>query len=183
MSVEGILTAVNEHSARFVVVTGGEPMIAKGMHELISALRGRGKHVTVETAGTIGPGDCIVDLASVSPKLSNSTPDSGLVGEAWVSRHEAARLQPEILRQWIETAVDFQLKFVVSNEADLEEARSVIESIGRPVPAEKILLMPEGITVEAMRARYPLLIEASKTHGYRLSPRLHIEWFGNKRGT
>jgi 7-carboxy-7-deazaguanine synthase len=34
-----------------------------------------------------------------------------------------------------------------------------------------------------MRDRYDLLIGASKQHGYRLSPRLHIEWFGNRRGT
>jgi 7-carboxy-7-deazaguanine synthase len=183
MSLEGILTAVDEYPARFVVVTGGEPMIAKGMRDLIAALRGRGKHVTVETAGTVGPGDCIVDLASLSPKLSNSTPDAALAGEAWVSRHETSRLQPEVLRRWIEIAVDFQLKFVISDGADLEEARGVIASIGVPIPPEKILLMPEGTAVEAMRARYPLLIEASKTHGYRLSPRLHIEWFGNKRGT
>jgi 7-carboxy-7-deazaguanine synthase len=43
--------------------------------------------------------------------------------------------------------------------------------------------MPEGISLEAMRSRYPLLVKACLTHGYRLSPRLHIELFGNKRGT
>ena len=30
---------------------------------------------------------------------------------------------------------------------------------------------------------YPLLVQACLEHGYRLSPRLHIELFGNRRGT
>ena len=49
--------------------------------------------------------------------------------------------------------------------------------------ADKVLLMPEGTSLEAMRRHYPLLIDACKRHGHRLSPRLHIELFGNKRGT
>ena len=43
--------------------------------------------------------------------------------------------------------------------------------------------MPEGIDGVTLRSRYPFLIETCKTRGYRLSPRLHIDWFGNKRGT
>jgi 7-carboxy-7-deazaguanine synthase len=43
--------------------------------------------------------------------------------------------------------------------------------------------MPEGTNLDAMRRHYPLLIDACKRHGHRLSPRLHIELFGNKRGT
>lgn len=182
MSVDAILAEVAKHPTRFVVVTGGEPMIAKGIRELLAKLRALGKHVTVETAGTISPEGACVDLASISPKLANSTPDAAKAGEAWVTRHETLRLQPAVLRAWVE-AGDYQLKFVVSSAADLAEVREVVASIGVSIPPEKVLLMPEGITVEAMRARYDLLIQASKDHGYRLSPRLHIEWFGNKRGT
>ena len=182
MSEEEILAEVQRHPTRFVVVTGGEPMIAKGMRDLLARLRALGKHITVETAGTVPPEGACVDLVSISPKLANSTPEVAKAGEAWVARHESLRLQPTVLRAWVE-AGDYQLKFVISSAADLEEARQVVASIGIPIPPEKILLMPEGITVEAMRERYELLIAASKEHGYRLSPRLHIEWFGNKRGT
>lgn len=182
MTLEAILAEVQIHPTRHIVVTGGEPMIAKGMRDLLAALRALGKHITVETAGTIPPEGACVDLASISPKLANSTPDTARAGEAWVTRHETLRLQPAVLRAWVE-AGDYQLKFVIATAADLEEMRQVIASIGLPIPPEKILLMPEGITVESMRARYDLLIAASKAHGYRLSPRLHIEWFGNRRGT
>lgn len=183
MSPEEILTEIARHPTRHIVVTGGEPMIAKGIREFIATLRGQGKHVTVETAGTVLPEGCVVDLASLSPKLANSTPSQEKAGAAWVQRHEQTRLQPEVLRAWIETAVDYQLKFVISTQADLDEAQDIIAAIGLPVPPEKVLLMPEGTTLEAMRSRYDLLIDACKHHGHRLSPRLHIELFGNKRGT
>lgn len=184
MSVEAILAEVARHSAaRHVVVTGGEPMIARQIEELFAALRSAGHHITVETAGTVPPPAQPVDLASLSPKLANSTPDAALAGEAWVARHEATRLQPAILRQWVEQSRDYQLKFVISTAAELEEARQVVASLGVPVPPEKILLMPEGTSLEAMRPRYDLLVQACKDHGYRLSPRLHIELFGNRRGT
>jgi 7-carboxy-7-deazaguanine synthase len=124
-----------------------------------------------------------VDLASLSPKLANSTPSLQKAGAAWVQRHEHTRLQPSVLKEWLETSADYQLKFVISTQADLHEAQAIITSIGIAVPPEKILLMPEGTSMEVMRTRYPLLIEACLKHGYRLSPRLHIELFGNKRGT
>jgi 7-carboxy-7-deazaguanine synthase len=178
-----ILTEIAKHPTRHIVVTGGEPMIAKGIREFISTLREQGKHITVETAGTVLPEGCVVDLASLSPKLANSTPSEDKAGAAWVQRHEQTRLQPEVLRAWIETAVDYQLKFVISTEADLREAHDMIATIGLTIPPEKVLLMPEGTTLEAMRSRYDLLISACKRHGHRLSPRLHIELFGNKRGT
>ena len=183
MTLESILAEVAKHPARHVVVTGGEPMIAKGIRELITMLQAQRKHVTIETAGTVSPGGLRVDLASLSPKLANSTPGEDKAGAAWVHRHEQTRLQPAVLREWLETALDYQLKFVISGEADLSEARAVVASIGIPVPPEKVLLMPEGISLETMRSRYPLLVKACLTHGYRLSPRLHIELFGNKRGT
>lgn len=183
MSPEKILAEVAKHPARHVVVTGGEPMIAKGIRYFITRLQAQRKHVTVETAGTVPPDGLRVDLASLSPKLANSTPSKDKAGAAWVQRHEQTRLQPAVLREWLESSLNYQLKFVISTESDLHEAQAVIASIGIPVPPEKVLLMPEGISLEAMRTRYPLLVEACLTHGYRLSPRLHIELFGNKRGT
>src|SRR4051812_39940048 len=53
MSVGELMEQVNAHPTRFVVVTGGEPMIAKEMPLLLAALRTAGKHITIETAGTI----------------------------------------------------------------------------------------------------------------------------------
>jgi 7-carboxy-7-deazaguanine synthase len=180
MSVDQIIDEVQRHPTRYFVVTGGEPMIAKDMTRLLTRLHELVKHITIETAGTIAPNGVPCDLASISPKLANSTPppEAG----AWVARHESTRLQPAVLREWCES-YPFQLKFVISSREDLIEAESVIASIGAPVPPEQVLLMPEGTSLEQLRSRNELLVEACKTKGYRYSPRLHIELFGNKRGT
>lgn len=182
MSVEAILEAVNRHPTRFVVVTGGEPMVAKEMPLLLAKLREADKHITIETAGTIVPNGVACDLASISPKLAHSTPDEAKAGKAWVEKHERLRLQPDILRAWCSN-YDFQLKFVIASEADVEEIRAVINSIGIDIPPQKILLMSEGITQEALKSRQALLVDICKCTGWRYSPRLHIDLFGNKRGT
>jgi 7-carboxy-7-deazaguanine synthase len=180
MSVGQILAAVQVHPTRFVVVTGGEPMIAKEMPMLLAALRAAGKHITIETAGTVPPSGVPCDLASISPKLGNSTP--GEEAGAWAEKHERTRLQPAVLAEWC-TRYAVQLKFVISTQADLIEAAQVVASIGVAIPPEQVLLMPEGISAEALRSRNALIVEACKAHGYRYSPRLHIDLFGNKRGT
>lgn len=182
MTVEAILAAVDAFPTRFVVVTGGEPMVAKEMAILLSKLREAGKHLTIETAGTVAPAGVACDLASISPKLAHSTPDEARAGKAWVEKHERLRLQPEVLRAWCSN-YDFQLKFVVASEADVSEVQTVIESIGLEIAPERILLMPEGITQEKLRERQGWLVEVCKRTGWRYSPRLHIDLFGNKRGT
>ncbi len=182
MSVDEIVAIVQREPTRYVVVTGGEPMVAKGMPELLGKLHATGKHITIETAGTILPEGVPCDLASISPKLAHSTPSEDKAGKAWAEKHERTRLQPEVLRAWC-SAYDYQLKFVIATEEDVEEVRAVVASIGVAVPPEKILLMPEGITQEALRARQTWLVDVCKRTGWRYSPRLHIDLFGNKRGT
>lgn len=182
MTIEQIVAEVERHPTRFVVVTGGEPMIAKGMAKLLSTLKSKGRHITIETAGTIAPGGVACDLASISPKLANSTPAVETAGAAWVEKHGHTRLQPAILREWCER-YDYQLKFVISSDADAREAEAIIAGIGITIPPHKVLLMPEGTTAEVIRGRAPLLIDWCRHKGWRLSPRAHIDWFGNKRGT
>ena len=53
----------------------------------------------------------------------------------------------------------------------------------REIPRHKILLMPEAVTLEKMRDRAAWLSELCKTRGYRYAHRLHIELYGNRRGT
>ena len=181
-SIDRIMDEVNRHPTRFVVVTGGEPMIAKEMPALLQALRDAGKHVTIETAGTIAPNGVSCDLASISPKLGNSTPREGEIEAAWIERHEKTRLQPEVLRAWC-VGYEVQLKFVISSAEDVEEAANVVSCIGVEIPPERVLVMPEGTSVEALQQKSDLLVETCKQRGWRFSPRLHVELFGNKRGT
>jgi 7-carboxy-7-deazaguanine synthase len=178
-----IVAAVQRHAgARHVVLTGGEPMIAPGLAVLALALREAGYHITIETAATIPPEGIACDLASLSPKLLNSAPEAAQ-HPAWRKRHEATRWQPDVVRAWLDGGYAYQFKFVISQPADLDEVAGMIRSLGRDIPPASVMLMPEGITLEALRRRSEWLVEACKQRGYRYAHRLHIELFGNRRGT
>ena len=180
MSVEEILKKLTEWNCDHVVLTGGEPMIAPDLPELATVLKKQKKHITIETAGTILPKSIPCDLASLSPKLSNSTPSPEL-DPAWAKKHEATRLQPEVISEWIRK-YPFQLKFVVSSELDLAEIKHLLSRLP-PLPLHQILLMPEGIDVKTLASRSPWLVEICKREGFRFCPRLQIELFGHTRGT
>jgi 7-carboxy-7-deazaguanine synthase len=187
MGIDAIMERVRGYDCRHAVLTGGEPMVASGIRELAAALRASGMHITIETAATISPQvdgvGIACDLASLSPKLADSTPDAESAG-AWRERHESTRLQPRIVRQWLE-AGPCQLKFVVSRVEDLPEIEELLNEVGE-VPGftrDKVLLMPEGTDVETLRERGPLIAEMCLEHGFRYAPRAHIDLFGNTRGT
>ena len=179
--VAEIVAEVMRHPARHVVLTGGEPMIAKGIHTLAVELKKLGRHITIETAATVAPGGIACDLASLSPKLLNSAPDATRHA-AWRKKHEATRWQPDVVRAWLD-ACDCQLKFVIARPEDVDELEAMLTKLGRDLPREKILLMPEGVTAEKMRERAAWLGEMCKARGYRYAPRLQIELYGNRRGT
>jgi 7-carboxy-7-deazaguanine synthase len=181
LSSEEILAQVDAFSCRHVVVTGGEPMIAKGIHELAVQLKTRGHHITIETAATVLPEGIACDLASLSPKLSNSTPTAALAG-SWSDRHEKRRLQPEVIRDWIQN-YNYQLKFVVASENDLAEIHDLLAGIGAAINPAKVLLMPEATDAATLGERSCFLIAICKRHGYRYCDRLHIRLFGNRKGT
>ena len=172
-TLDGILDQVTASGAAHVVVTGGEPMIAPEIVALTERLRAAGLHITVETAGTVfQPVAC--DLMSISPKLSNSTPEG-----RWAATHERLRIQPEVLRELMER-YDYQLKFVMERPEDLEEVRQLVSLLG--ADRGRVVLMPEGVDAERLRERGLWLAEICKEEGYRFSPRLHVDLYGNRRG-
>ena len=159
--------------AHHVVLTGGEPMIAPEIGGLSRALHERGLHITIETAGTVLT-DVACDLMSISPKLANSTPEG-----TFRAQHERLRWRPEVIRQLM-AAYEYQLKFVVAREEDLHEVRAMVSELG--APAEKVILMPEGISAGVLHERSLWVAEMCKLHGFRFTPRLHVDLYGNRRG-
>lgn len=181
-TVASLVADVQQHSAaRHVVLTGGEPMIAKEIRALAAELKKLGYHITVETAATVAPDGIACDLASLSPKLLNSAPD-GKAHAVWRKKHEATRWQPDVVRTWLD-AHDYQLKFVVAQPGDIEELEGMLASLRREIPRHKVLLMPEGTSVEQIRQRSGWLDALCKERGYRYAHRLHLELYGNRRGT
>jgi 7-carboxy-7-deazaguanine synthase len=178
--VAEIVRQVGTFHAHHVVITGGEPMIMPDIAELCAALKKAGHHITIETAATVFE-PVAVDLASLSPKLSNSTPHQR-EGGRFAAAHERQRLNIPVIQRFIDHAPDFQLKFVVSAEADLAEISQILAQLTGWQPSD-VLLMPEGTDAATLNARAGWIAEVCKATRYRYCPRLHVELYGNVRGT
>ena len=72
---------------------------------------------------------------------------------------------------------------MVARPEDVDELEHMLAALHREIPRHKVLLMPEGTTLERLRTRSAWLAEVCKQRGYRYAHRLHVELFGNRRGT
>jgi len=179
LAVEAILARLDEIDCRHVVITGGEPMLFAELIPLADGLRARGRHITIETAGTLYlPLAC--DLMSISPKLANSTPDHS-AGRGWTSRHERSRHAPEVIRRLVQEH-PYQLKFVVGNVADCEEVERYLDDFPE-IERQRVMLMPMGIERGELERAARWLEPYCREAGLHYCPRRHIEWFGLVRAT
>jgi 7-carboxy-7-deazaguanine synthase len=176
-SVEEIVEHIKAFNCKHVVITGGEPMIAPDIEELCQRLKDAGFHITIETAATVYK-PIQADLISLSPKLSNSTPspESG-----WAERHERDRINLEVIRQFIEN-YDYQFKFVIDQPDDIKEVQQLLLQLPATT-SDRIFLMPQAITPQALAEKGRWIADLCKEHGYRFGPRLHIDLWGHTRGT
>ncbi len=178
LSVEAILQEIARLGMPHVVLTGGEPMLFEAMVELAQGCRAQGRTITVETAGTIWR-ELPCDLMSISPKLAHSTSDDPV----WGPRHERERLKVDVLRRLV-SGYEYQLKFVVNPEKgdDFGEIEGLLAQL-EGVDPQRVLIMPEGVDSQTLHRRGRLLVEPCMARGWRLSPRMHIDLFGDTRGT
>jgi 7-carboxy-7-deazaguanine synthase len=168
-----------ELDCRHVVLTGGEPMLFAELIPLTAGLRRRGRHVTIETAGTLYlPVEC--DLMSVSPKLSNSIPPPQRDAR-WNRRHEVGRHVPEVVRRLV-AEYDYQVKFVIDRPEDCREVETYLKEFPE-IERARIMLMPQGTDAERLHEKAVWLEPYCAEHGLRFCPRRQIEWFGGQRGT
>jgi 7-carboxy-7-deazaguanine synthase len=170
MSVESL--ARHAGGFRRIVITGGEPL-AQDVAPLVRAL-GSDRHVTIETSGTIFADLPDVSLFSISPKVGTS----------------GYRPRPAILRKYCATASGrMQLKFVIGEHRDLDEAFACVEELQDALPAQTpIILQPESGragTGESYHTFLRTLAEAvlsdARWRGFdvRVLPQLHyLLWRG-----
>lgn len=161
-------------ATRRVVLTGGEPLLQQnGLGQLAAELRAMDPSYLfeVETNGTLLPGeelDAFISQYNVSPKLGNSGNKAEL------------RLRPQVL-EWFATCGKAWFKFVVASPDDVGEIHAVIDRAG--IPNERVLLMPEGRTPEAVNTHRDLVVKLCLDNGYTFTDRLHLRLFGARRGT
>jgi 7-carboxy-7-deazaguanine synthase len=110
MTIEAVLESVRAHGAKYVTVTGGEPLAQKNCLMLLERLCDGGFDVSLETSGAI-------DVSRVDPRvvkiLDVKTPASG---ESAKNRFEnLALLGPRD-----------QIKFVICDRADYEWSKALV---------------------------------------------------------
>ena len=169
--IDGAVGSGVEH----VVVTGGEPLLQREIGALTSGLAATGLHITVESAGTVDP-PFACDLLSLSPKTANSDP-MGIHRD----RHRRLRIDQTPTTRLLKRHPEHQLKFVVEDADDLPEILEVLSKIGNVDPA-RVLLMAQGRTVEEVAERASVVAALCLEHGFRYTPRLHLDLFGGGRG-
>lgn len=153
-------------AAPLLVVTGGEPLQHDNIEALLTAALERWPRVEVETSGVAPPPISHERLHfNVSPKLPSVTsrwPDTWVHARKWASEPLAT------------------FKIVIGSESDLNDAVRLLAEHG--LPHDRVMLMPEGLTDDQVRAHAPAVAEACVRFGFRLSPRLHIWMWGPRRG-
>ncbi len=172
---QSVFEQVLEYDCRHLVLTGGEPMLQPDVVPITRELASRGKYITVETAGTVFR-DVHADLMSVSPKLSNSTPDDAI----WSQRHDRLRENDAVAARLFDE-YNCQLKFVIDCADDLTEVEAYLARFPS-VSRDQVWLMPQAITQNEIETKSAWLTPIARERGFQISPRLHIELFGNVRG-
>ncbi|MHC4206175.1 MAG: 7-carboxy-7-deazaguanine synthase QueE [Planctomycetota bacterium] len=176
-SIDEIIRIVKKRPCKYVVVTGGEPMVDPDLPQLVKELKTPGRHITIETAGIAYVPDMPCDLMSISPKLSNSMPDDAKL----VAIHKNSKLDLAVLGELIDN-YNYQLKFVVDSVNDLPEIQEVIDKIGN-IDIEKVMLMPQAATKDELLAKSQMVADMCKLVGYTFSQRLHVLLWNNQRST
>jgi len=174
-SIEELVAEASGSGVPSAVVTGGEPLLQREVGDLTRGLRAAGLHVTVETAGTLAPAfEC--DLLSVSPKTTNSDPQG-----RWLERHRGQRADLGPLRVLLGRFPAYQLKFVIQDGDDMSDVLEILDAVG-PVDPCRVLLMAEGRSAGEIAVRAAGVAALCVKHGFRYTPRLHLDLFGDGRG-
>ena len=169
-------------------------------------------HITLETNGIIFIPELAthIDLFSISPKLKSSDPDVKKnrlleypVEQNYIRDHKKFRRNPDTLQKYITACIhkcsyygdepastprrksdkDFQLKFVITSESDIDEIRQdFLDHLSFVEPVD-VLLMPVGGTPELLRESVQMTARLAIQHGFRYTPRLQIDLFGDRAGT
>jgi organic radical activating enzyme len=154
-----------------LVVTGGEPLLQAPALARMLALLPREIAIEIETNGTVAPPpalDALVGHYNVSPKLTHSGNPGQLA------------LIPERLAEWAANP-RAAFKFVIAEPGDLAEVLALADRYA--IPRERVWLMAEGTDAATLHGREAWLAQLCLDNQLTLSKRLHIELYGDSRGT
>ncbi|MCB5426206.1 7-carboxy-7-deazaguanine synthase QueE [Altererythrobacter sp. CC-YST694] len=167
---EEVVARIAALGMKRLVITGGEPLLqAPALARMLEHLPGM--IVEIETNGTMKPAEALdpfVAQYNVSPKLSHSGNPAELA------------LIPERLEGWV-AQPKATFKFVVATMEDVAEVLALAEA--HAIPRERIMVMGEGTDQQTLERREAWLADVCIREQLTLSKRLHIQLFGDSRGT
>lgn len=162
MSLEQILAQVRSYGARYVTVTGGEPLAQPGCLALLERLADEGYQVSLETSGAL-------DVAGVDPRvvkiLDLKGPSSG-------------EMQRNLYSNVDHLSPHDQVKFVIADDEDYQWARATMALYDLAERCEVLfspsagLQDPTELAEKILRDRLPV----------RLQLQLHKLLWGNEPG-
>lgn len=190
-----------------IVITGGEPMLQQeAIWVLVEQLAERGAYnrITIETNGTIVPGQRLLEnpniFWSVSPKLQSSCCFGGTdVSVQKQEKHKACRINTQALAAITTSAGGYQFKFVYSDPSCEDEIKDIVmgirtfvgESVNNILHTQfawsmadidrNIRLMPEGTTEKELKRSCKEAVEICMKNGWVFCDRLHIRIWGDER--
>ena len=171
MEISSVRKIVTSYGLSHLVVTGGEPLLQQNaLADLLISMDDLNLFCEVETNGTLLPNTELIDLISqwnVSIKLSNSHNDSTL------------RERPSAIKSFVSLQTSY-FKFVIVQPTDITEVLNLVDKYN--IPADRVVLMPEGTTGKSVNDRGRWISEFCTKHGFRFSSRLHILLWGNEPG-
>jgi 7-carboxy-7-deazaguanine synthase len=124
MGVAEILAQLDGYGCDLVEITGGEPLLQEGVHNLIAAMLARGYSVMIETSGAC-------DVSALDPRVIKVM-DLKCPGSGEASRNLWSNLEHLTARD--------EIKFVISDRADYEWARDAIRERGLAARVNAVLL-------------------------------------------
>ena len=173
MDLDGneIQVRIRAFDCSHVVITGGEPMLQQtDLEPLVESLAADGYIFEVETNGTLIPTPRMlrhIGQWNVSPKLRTSDNASN-------------RREIPLVMEAFAQLTNAYFKFVVTAESDVAEVCALRDKY--KLNPDRVLLMPEGRTSDALKKKSSWLPAACVRHGFRFSTRLHILLWGDERG-
>ena len=162
LGLDDILARVAGFGARYVCVTGGEPLAQKACPELLTRLCDAGYSVSLETSGAL-------DIGTVDPRVSRIV-DLKAPGSGELAKNRWENL-PLLCPQ-------DELKLVLADEADYDWAKAVMAEHGLAQRCPVLMAPVQGSLAPARLAEWILRDKLP----VRMQVQLHKILWGNEQG-
>jgi len=110
-SIDSIIEKVDQYKAKYITVTGGEPLAQVNSHQLMKQLLDKGYNVSLETSGAI-------DVSLV---------DDRVIKVMDLKTPASAEMDKNIYQNIEYLSTKDQVKFVIANTDDYEWSKSIMQ--------------------------------------------------------